>query len=256
MPSPFPGMNPYLEQPGFWSSFHSRLIVAIADALALHLDSQYYVEVEMRTYLDTPDGEVMVGIPDAVVLASTPIPVPALVATATQTRPQTVTLPLPIEVTERYLTVREVGNNAVITAIEVLSPTNKRPGKGRDTYLTKRQLILGSATHLVEIDLLRGGEPLPMQGVAQPTDYRILVSRSQRRPQADLYAFSFRAAIPPVPIPLKQPSEAVTIELQAIVNGVYDRARYDQRIDYREPLPNLSDADRSWLQERTIETPE
>ncbi len=253
MPSPFPGMNPYLEQPGFWSSFHSRLIVAIADALALHLDSQYYVEVEMRTYLDTPDGEVMVGIPDAVVLASTPIPVPALVATATQTRPQTVTLPLPIEVTERYLTVREVGNNAVITAIEVLSPTNKRPGKGRDTYLTKRQLILGSATHLVEIDLLRGGEPLPMQGVAQPTDYRILVSRSQRRPQADLYAFSFREAIPPIPIPLKESSEAVTIELQAIVNGVYDRSRYDQRIDYREPLPNLSDADRSWLQERTIE---
>ncbi|MEM1240663.1 MAG: DUF4058 family protein, partial [Cyanobacteria bacterium P01_H01_bin.26] len=63
MPSPFPGMDPYLEQPTFWASFHSRLIVAIADTLSPQLRPHYFVEVETRTYDDTPDGELLVGIP-------------------------------------------------------------------------------------------------------------------------------------------------------------------------------------------------
>jgi hypothetical protein len=71
MPSPFPGMDPYLEQPTFGSAFHSRLIVAIADALAPQLRPRYYIEVETRTYTDT-DGELLVGIPDGVVLARAP----------------------------------------------------------------------------------------------------------------------------------------------------------------------------------------
>lgn len=136
MPSPFPGINPYLEQPVFWSSFHSRLVVALADAIEVNLSSQYYVEVEMRTYLGEGEDSLLVGIPDAIVFSSQADNQPvsdfssSAMTTAVQPRPQRVTLPIPEEVNERYLEVREVATGEVITAIEVLSPKNKRAGNG------------------------------------------------------------------------------------------------------------------------------
>jgi hypothetical protein len=257
MPSPFPGMDPYLEQPTFWPSFHSRLIVALADALAPQLRPRYYVEVETRTYTDTPSGgELLVGIPDAVVLAAKPaaagLETPASSRKiAVQPAPQQVTLPLPIEINERYLEVREVGSNAIVTVVEVLSPKNKRQGKGRKLYEDKRQLILSSASHLVEIDLLRGDEPLPMQGVVQLADYHILVSRAETRPQADLYAVTVRQPLPRFPLPLKGRDEAVAVEMSDIFSGIYDRASYDLRLDYTQPPPPpaFSEADQRWIQD-------
>jgi hypothetical protein len=253
-------MDPYLEQPTFWPSFHSRLIVALADALAPQLRPRYYVEVETRTYTDTPDGgELLVGIPDAVVLAGRPTPANSEPRGGTrggmiavQPLPQQVTLPIPTETKERYLEIREVGSDAVITVIEVLSPKNKRLGQGRTFYENKRQQILASGSHLVEIDLLRGDAPLPMQGVVQLADYHILVSRSEQRPQADLYAVTVRDRLPNFPLPLKEPEEAVLVDLSAIVQGVYDRASYDLRIDYTQlpPPPAFSEADQAWMREQ------
>ena len=252
-------MDPYLEQPTFWSSFHSRLIVALADALAPQLRPSYYVEVETRVYTDTADGgELLVGIPDAVVLSGRPTPVAPEMSTANrggmiavQPPPQQVTLPVPTEIKERYLEVREVGSNAVITVVEVLSPKNKRPGQGRTLYENKRQHILGSSSHLVEIDLLRGDAPLPMQGVVQLAHYHILVSRFEHRPQADLYAVTVRDRLPSFPLPLKGADEAVLVDLSAIVQGVYDRASYDLRIDYTQPPPPpaFSEADQTWMRD-------
>jgi hypothetical protein len=256
MPSPFPGMDPYLEQPTFWSSFHSRLIVALADTLAPQLRPRYYVEVETRTYTDIPDGsELLVGIPDAVVLSnkqsSTETAGTEGAAIATQSSPQQVVLPMPTEIRERYLEVREVGSDAVITVVELLSPKNKRQGKGRDVYEDKRQLILGSASHLVEIDLQRGDAPLPIQGSVQLAHYRVLVSRAEKRPQADLYTVTVREPLPRFPLPLKAPEESVLVDLSEIFQGVYDRASYDLRIDYREspPPPPFSVEDQEWIQE-------
>jgi len=257
MPSPFPGMDPYLEQPTFWSSFHSRLIVALADAIAPQLRPRYYVEVETRTYTDTPDGgELLVGIPDAVVLAAQPAAsgVEAQLTgggVAVQPIPQQVTLPMPTEIKERYLEVREVGTDAVITVVEVLSPKNKRQGKGRTLYEDKRQLILGSASHLVEIDLLRGGEPLPLRGAVEFAHYHILVSRAETRPQADLYAVTVRSRLPCFPLPLKGSDEAVRVALSDIFQGVYDRASYDLRIDYTQPPPPpaFSAEEQAWMRD-------
>jgi len=256
MPSPFPGMDPYLEQPLFWSSFHSRLIVALADVLAPQLRPRYYVEVETRTYTDTPDnGELLVGIPDAVVLA-TNSSVSSLETNqlsrpvAVQPAPQPVTLPMTTEIKERYLEVREVGSDAVITVVEVLSPKNKRQGKGRTLYEDKRQLILGSASHFVEIDLLRADAPLPMQGAVQLAHYHVLVSCAETRPQADLYAVTVRSPLPRFPLPLKEVDEAVVVDLSNIFQGVYDRASYDLRLDYTQPPPPpaFSEADQAWMQ--------
>lgn len=255
MPSPFPGMDPYLEQPTFWSSFHSRLIVAIADTLAPQLRPNYFIEVETRTYTDTPDGELLVGIPDAVVLTGISQNNPTQSESAAtpliegRLQPQTVTLPMPTEIKERYLTVREVGSNAVIAVIEVLSPKNKRKGKGRIVYEEKRQKVLSSASHLIEIDLLRGDSPMPMRGVVQLAHYYILVSRAEQRPQAALYAATIRDSLPEFPVPLKASDELVLVNLQAIFTGVYERASYDLRIDYSQPspLPSFSEADKDWI---------
>ena len=231
MPSPFPGMDPHLEQPTFWSSFHSRLIVAIADTLAPQLRPNYFIEVETRTYTDTPGNKILAGTLEQ------------------RFQPQTVTLPMPTEIKERYLEVREVSSNAVIAVIEVLSPKNKRKGKGRNVYEEKRQAILSSASHLIEIDLLRSDSPMPMQGAVDLAHYHVLVSRAEQRPQATLYAATIHDPLPEFPIPLKSTDEVVLVNLQAIFAGVYERASYDLRIDYSQPLPppSFSEADKAWI---------
>ena len=246
-------MDLYLEQPAFWSSFHSRFIVALADAIERQLNPNYYVEVETRVYQAFDDiNAVLVGIPDAVVIAdnlreSTPQEDSSV---ATQIRPQRVTVPLPLEVKERYLEVRESQTNEVITVIELLSPKNKRSGEGRIAYERKRQAILGSATHLVELDLLRAGQPMPILGGPVDTTYRILISRSHHRPAADLYAVSLQRSLPIIPIPLKAGESEPQIALQQIFDGVYERARYSTRVDYGQspPPPSLTEADQQWLE--------
>ncbi len=254
MASPFPGMDPYLEQSAFWSSFHTRLIVALADTLAPMIRPQYYVEVETRTYRDTPEGEILVGIPDAVVLGdaraaeSIKSVAPESRAVALESLPVAVTLPMPVEAKERYLEIRAARDDRVITVIELLSPANKRPGKGRETYEAKRLDILGSASHLVEIDLLRGNPPLPINSAHGPSDYYILVSIASQRPMAQLYPFNLRETFPTFLMPLQQADESVSVNMQPIFEGIMERASYDSRIDYTRPIPapNLSIEDQSW----------
>jgi hypothetical protein len=113
----------------------------------------------------------------------------------------------------------------VITVIEILSPKNKRPGEGRQAYERKRNQVLASLTHLVEIDLLRGGQLLPILN-ATPSDYRILISHSDRRPSAQLYAFSVRQQIPQFLMPLAPGDEEPLLNLQHLLNHVYKRGRY------------------------------
>jgi hypothetical protein len=257
MVSPFPGMDPYLEQPAFWSSFHSKFVVAMADAIEAQLGSAYYVEVETRSYLDEEDTRLLVGIPDVgVVLGTMAEPTTeskgaiAVAEPIASISPQQVTLPIPAFVKERYLEIREVSSGSVITAIELLSPKNKRAGDGRKSYENKRALILGSLTHLVEIDLLRAGVKMPIEYVQSRSDYNILISRSQQRPQADLYSFTIRDSLPTVPIPLTEVEPELEIDLQAVFSGVYGRSRYHQRIDYGQtlPPPNLQGSDQAWVE--------
>ncbi|NET38424.1 MAG: DUF4058 family protein [Cyanothece sp. SIO1E1] len=255
MPSPFPGMDPYLENPELWPEVHSRLIVALADAIASPLLPNYYVAIEKRTYFAYSEESVLVGIPDVSVLSERKQADQALktnnnLSTATLSRsdqPQSVTVPLSEEIQERYLEIRETNTGTVVTTIEVLSPKNKRSGQGRDAYLRKRQQILTSYTHLVEIDLLRNGTPMPVQGEKGVTDYRILLSRSDTRPQAQLYAFNLRDTIPAFVLPLKTGDEEPRIELKSSLDGIYDRAGYRFRIDYNQAAsPALSAPDIDW----------
>lgn len=248
MQSPFPGMNPYLENPELWSEVHSRLIVAVADNLTDQLSENYRVAIEKRTYFSEGDDSLLVGIPDVSILTKRTDENPAsTTATLTLPEPITVTVPVVVEVQERYLEIREVKTGAVITAIEILSPKNKKTGEGRQAYERKRNQVFASLTHLVEVDLLRAGQPLPMQGAIK-SDYRVLVSRSDRRPAAQLYAFNVRQQIPRFLIPL-MPGEAEPIlDLQRLIEEVYERGRYHLAIDYTQPLQlPLSEADSAWV---------
>ena len=147
-----------------------------------------------------------------------------------------------------YLEVREVATKEVVTVIEVLSPSNKRPGKGRETYEEKRREVLGSPPHLVEIDLLRGGEPMPVSGKNIQGSYRILVSRSALRPRADLYIFNLQDLIPAFPLPLRGEEKEPIIDLHSCLDQIYDRAGLAFAIDYnREPLPPLAPTNAEWI---------
>ena len=247
MPSPFPGMNPYLEQAELWSEVHSRAIVAAAIAIEPELNPNYRVAVEKRIYLSASCE--LVGIPDISLVSKQSNPTPPVSGTATLTRtePIPVLLPLPETVEESYLEIREMPSGRVITVIELLSPKNKSAGEGRNAYETKRQQLLGSRTNLVEIDLLRSGKPMPILGVTQRTDYRILVSRGSQLPQAELYAFSVRDPIPALRVPLQPLDAEPELDLQAVLMGVYNQARFDLAINYcQEPRPPLKAADREW----------
>jgi len=249
VPSPFPGMNPYLELPVLWAEFHNRLIVALSDVLTPQLRPKYYAAVETRTYLDDGETDLLVGIPDTIVLSVKGNTTPAESAiVATKTHPKQIQLPMPTEVKERYLEIREVETHEVITVIEILSPKNKRKGEGRSIYEKKRLRILGSSSHFIEIDLLRDNSPMPMIGVQESSDYRIIVSRANTRPVADLYSFKLQESIPNFALPLQPEDTELEVNLQSILLDVYDRGSYDLRIDYRQPIPppKLSEADQIW----------
>jgi hypothetical protein len=153
---------------------------------------------------------------------------------------------MPDEVRERYLEVRKPDGD-VVTVVELLSPTNKVAGRGRILYLEKRAIVLGTLTHLVEIDLIRAGAPMPIHGADRTSDYRILVSRGDRRPTAKLWLFSVRDPIPKFELPLRAGDKEPEIDLGALLRRLYEVAGYDLRADYLgDPVPPLAREDADW----------
>ncbi|WP_448570977.1 DUF4058 family protein [Trichothermofontia sp.] len=244
MTFPFPGMNPYLENPALWPEVHAWLIVQLARTLNPILTPKYRAAVEQRVYRDA----LLVGIPDVSVFQQQPESANTTTLTRSSSQPLTVTLPMPDEVQERYLEIRQISTGQVVTVIEVLSPKNKRPGEGQTQYTAKRLQVLASQSHLIEIDLLRTGDP-PLMAGGVPADYRILVSRADERPQAQLYPFNLRDPIPLFPLPLQPGDPEPTIALQPLLQAIYDEAALDLVIDYHQPpIPPVMDSDWQWLQ--------
>ncbi|MGL5058948.1 MAG: DUF4058 family protein [Microcoleus sp.] len=250
MPSPFPGMNPYLENPEFWPEVHHRLISAIADNIEPNLSQQYRVAIEKRTYLSGAEDSVDISIPDVSIVAgatTNQARSASVMTLPSLTEAVTVTLPIPQEFREAYLEIREVATGRVVTVIEILSPANKRAGIGRNSYIDKREKVLTTRTNLVEIDLLRNGKKMPMITEISPTNYSILIARENLRPQAQLYAFSLRNPIPAFALPLQLGDEEPELNLQNLLLEIYDRARFDLTFDYsQEPVPPLKEDDKIW----------
>jgi Protein of unknown function (DUF4058) len=249
MPSPFPGMNPYLENPERWPEVHHLLISSLAETLNPQLLPKYRVAVAHRVYETTAVDSLLDGSPDITIEHLPDVTVASTtVASAPTTTPMTVTLPMPIEIKESYLEVREVATKQVVTVIEVLSPTNKGSGRGYDSYVAQRQDILASQTHLIEIDLLRGGTTMSFRGNVPTYHYRLLISHHQARPKAKLYGFNLQDRIPIVAVPLQNQDAEPVIDLHALLDMVYDQAGYAFAIDYAQaPVPKLSEDDQVWI---------
>ena len=249
--NPFPGMNPYLEDPGLWPDVHHSVIVGLRDYLAPRLRPDYRVTIRERVYVvsDPGSGSSNIRLPDVAVLSATPAPTRDR-ATEVLAVEDPVVVQLPEMDLEKqlYLEIIRVNNREVITAIELLSPANKS-GAGRRVYQAKRGQVLYSMTHLVEIDLLRSGQPMPILTPTPSSHYRILIADARRTEHvANLYPFGIRQAIPNVIMPLAEGDEGVAMDLQAVINSVYQAGSFDLDIDYeRDPDPPLSDADRVWL---------
>ena len=142
MPSPFPGMNPYIEQDDVWHDFHARFLPAAAEAIGSQVQPDYIVKIDEHVYVHELPSEPrrLLGRAD-----------------------------LSVE-HETFIEIRDRRSRELVCAIEVLSPSNKRPGPDREQYLTKRRQILSSPAHLVEIDLLRGGVAMPTEDRPSFTD--------------------------------------------------------------------------------------
>jgi hypothetical protein len=144
-----------------------------------------------------------------------------------------------------FVEIRDRRNRELVTVVELLSPSNKRPGADREQYLAKREQVLGSSAHLVEIDLLRGGKPLPLAN-RPDCAYSVLLSRVEDRPRAGFWPVGLRSQLPVIPVPLRAPDADARLDLQAIVHRLYDSAGYEDYIYDGVPDPPLAPDDLAW----------
>lgn len=252
MASPFPGMDPFVEL-RTWHDFHPQFIVGVRHYLVPHLRPKYVVETEERVYLERFTDEPEYIRPALTVIQDVPssdYDRAAISNAVASMEPSLRTVPVPEDVKERYLVIKERKGEEIVTVIELLSPANKRRrSDGQKQYMKKRREVLRTETNLVEIDLLRGGERLPLRKPIVGVDYCAVVCRGNKRPQAELFAWMLRERMPTIPVPLAGDDPDVPLDLQGVFNSVYDQAGYDYSLPYRLALkPKLRDEDELWLQ--------
>jgi hypothetical protein len=254
MTSPFPGMDPFLEDQGYWKEFHTKFLSWTQDALTERVPNAYEVRIEERLSLVyEPDFETKRDVwPDVGILRSAGTSGPGSPTSGTMTlEPVALTLPRHRleEVSEARIEIRRFPDRELVTAIELLSPSNKEaPGEPR--YSQKRLELIHQPVHLVELDLLIGGKRLAMEDELPKGDYYAFVSRAERRFVSNTYTWSIRDPLPTIPIPLLAPDPDVLLDLAEIFRTVYQRARYERSIDYNAPLGlPLSREDRAWAEE-------
>lgn len=254
MPSPFPGMDPYLESQ-VWQDFHTRMITVLSERLISEIQPRYFILVEHRIYVEGVDGEVdSVRVADVALLSSGTFNTPSLFGSSDRVAAAVeCMLPMPTPRKEARLAIYDHETDDIVTVIELLSPSNKRRyGDGRREYLAKRQEFFEKTFSLVELDLLRGGARLPMAGTLPPGDFYAIVSRANRRPRCEVYAWTLCDKLPPIPIPLKRGDADALVPLQEVFDTVYQRARYDLSVKYDAPLdPPLSEVELQWAKQLT-----
>ncbi|MBX3002172.1 MAG: DUF4058 family protein [Caldilineaceae bacterium] len=256
MDLPFPGMDPYLETSTLWPDVHNSLIYTFRDQIQQQLNPNYVAVITPYVIFESIEISPVriAAVPHAAVLRPAPSTAPAA-GPAIAIAPAPLTLPAEMNIPTRYarLEVRTAGDETLVTAIELLSPANKRAGMtesaGAAAYDTKRQELFRTSAHLLEIDLLRNGV---RPRVARPLPdflYFVFLSRAERRPTIEIWPIGLRKPLPVVPVPLRRPDADVALDLGAALRQIYNSARYDRRIDYRAnpPLPALPAEDAAWL---------
>jgi len=243
MPSPFPGIDPYIQLPAFWPDFHSTFINYWREAIADALPDNYEAGIGERVYLieHEPDA-CKLTFPD-VAITDVDRDSPRMDVTGVATLEQ-VTIPLTIldGPRETYIEIIHRPDRSLVTALELLSPANKNQ-PGRTEYLAKRNAKLYQNVHLVELDILRGGQRLPLTKALPHGDAYYFLSREEQRPDCQVYSWMLARELPVLPVPLRAPDADVLIDLATVYNTAYDRGRFQKRIDYRGAPPTQLTAD-------------
>jgi len=245
-------MDPYIEDPEVWSDFHGGLAAEIRTHLNRQIQPRYVARMTPRsTYEVVEIAEKRGIIPDVGIWHQTPSVLQEkgtlLVTPATPVQ-SAVQLELPIELFT--VEIREVGTMRLVTAIEILSPVNKRRGHDAfDEYLQKRRELLRSAAHLIEIDLLRGGTRPPLAHSVPRAPYYIMLSRVSKRPQVDVWPIQLREQLPKLPVPLLESDHDAHLDLTQVVSQVYENGGYATIIDYKQPPPppRLTDSETEYV---------
>lgn len=226
MPSPFPGMDPYLEGEMFQELHHS-LAHQISKQLLTLLSPRYVALLSRRYVIDR--APLAYEVESAARLAGL----------------------VPEEVPVMSVEVRDVANRRLVTVIEILSPVNKM-GEGAIEYADKRLALMGTSVHLLEIDLLRRGQRLLFETDPPPADYYVYLSRFTHRPLSDVWPIGLRDRLPVLPVPLLPPDADVPLDLQRAVDACYDLVHYERLLDYTvaPPPPPLREGDVAWVAER------
>jgi len=253
MKSPFPGMDPYLE--GYiWPDVHNSLAGAIRELLAPRLAPKYVARIEPYTVEDTsPELEVGITYPDVAVLSRKNMLQEPVVAYERSSKftppdveiPSIAAVPVRIPVIE----IRDVAKNRLITAIEILSPVNKKQ-PGLDAYREKRMDLHRAGVHLVEIDLLRRGTRPFIHPMMPKAHYIVTLVRAGSR-KTEVWAFNVQNVLPILPIPLVAPDPDVPLDLKQALDLIYERGLYELSIDYGKdpPPPEFGEEERGWMRD-------
>lgn len=257
MPSPFSGMDPFLE--GYlWVDVHQRLANQISAQLA-PLISPRYVSRLAVSVLEDETGEVEINVmyPDVEIIEPNRKRMPRVVReTAVALLPTPVLEATPSIVVRTNLKYRQVsveirdaGKNELVTSIEILLPVNKRvPGFAK--YWAKRQRLYEAGVHLLEIDLLRRGTRVFTHDEFAQAPYLVALTRAFGS-KTRAWPTHLQDKLPTVIVPLRAQDPDILLDLQAAFTTIYDVARYDLTIDYaaKPPPPELSTRDAKWMRE-------
>jgi hypothetical protein len=267
MPSPFPGMDPYLEHPGIFPDLHQGLAFCIQALLQPKLPDPYYAATNARVWVEVSqrytDPDVHLLRPEGNGIGGAgPNGENGGVAVTTLTRTEPVVVHVPQvvhdETTETYVEVfvRRDDEERLVTSIEILSPTNKTLGAdGSDLYRKKQRELLVAKTHLIEIDLLRGGKhttAVPLERALEktgPFDYHVCVHHFDQWEDYFVYAILMKDKLPEIAVPLLPGDGAVPLDLQAAFDRAYDGGPYRRRVKYAERtlVPPLRPEQAEWV---------
>ncbi|HVA50872.1 MAG TPA: DUF4058 family protein [Pirellulales bacterium] len=252
MRSPFPGMDPFLEQPAYWPDFHATFVNYWREAIADLLPPTYEATLGERVYpVERDPDERKLGYPDvAVTRDDGPLPSRPHAGGPTATlEPATIPLTMLEGPRETYIEILHRPEHSLATALELLSPANKEL-PGRVEYLAKRRALLLQKIHLVELDLLLAGRRLPFKEPLPEAHYYYFLSRGERRPDCQVYSWTLRQPLPTLPVPLRHPDPDLQIDLGAVFATVYERGKFFRRVEYQAPIPAfVGEADRHWMDE-------
>lgn len=232
MPSPFPGMDPYLEGPSLWADFHSTFLMRLRADLNTLLPEHYVARWDRHVWVDEPDREPAgpLGRPD--VFVTDPLGhEPTGTSVLTLAAPATTILPAVDPQGKPFVKIIDARDRRVVTVIEMLSSANKSLGRDGLAYLAKRQEYLRSQINLFELDFLRSGHRPPLEGPRPPGSYYIIVCPAGDYPNAGIWPLTIRDPLPTIPIPLAEATPPVRLALEDCFNRAYEEARFNEDID-------------------------